>query len=198
MLRELLKEKNMSVYALSRRAALPYTTVNELVLGKKQISSCSVRTVAALAEGLDMSMDEFYALACGTRTEQGKIADTWERAKEKAYRFPLIVPGKGYDASRIHPLKQRAIYDIVSALREEKRIAGLTLFGSAATICCGRKSDVDLAVELKAGFGSREDRNEISECIQNACNYDADILWMDRIRPGSKIDGNIRRGVKLI
>lgn len=126
------------------------------------------------------------------------IADTWRQAKLKKYIFPAIAGCDSYDFRRIHPLKQRAVYCIYEALKDNRYVEGMILFGSSVTVCCNRNSDIDLAVELRSDCLTNEARNEVSEIIQNACGYGADIIWTDHIKENSAIDANIKRGVRLI
>lgn len=58
MLREVLKERNMSVYRLAKASELPYATVNDICNEKVQFQKCSAQTVYQIARALDMSMEE--------------------------------------------------------------------------------------------------------------------------------------------
>ncbi len=57
-IRDMLKNKNMSVYRLSKISGIPYTTVNELCNGKVLLINCSVETVYHLAKALGVPMEE--------------------------------------------------------------------------------------------------------------------------------------------
>ncbi len=61
MIRDTLKQKNMSVYRLAKTSEIPYTTVNEIVNGKVRLEKCSAETVYRLAKALDISMEEMLA-----------------------------------------------------------------------------------------------------------------------------------------
>ena len=60
-LREILDEKNMTVYRLAKESNLPYTTVNDICNGKAQLEKCSAGTVYRIARALDVSMEELLA-----------------------------------------------------------------------------------------------------------------------------------------
>lgn len=49
---------------------------------------------------------------------------------------------------------------------------------------CTGKSDIDLVVKLKEECISDEMKNSISEKIQAACDWNADIVWRDRLHYG--------------
>lgn len=57
-IQQLLREKNMSVYRLSKESHIPYTTVNEICNGKVELNKCSAETVYHLAQALDISMEK--------------------------------------------------------------------------------------------------------------------------------------------
>ena len=197
MLKELIQEKGVSVYVVARECGLPYTTVNELVLEKKSPQACSYKTIAALAAYFRLSPEDLMARLTEAQLCPPAVNPTWEQAKKQRYRFPVKYPADSYDASRIHPLKQRAVQAVVASIRDTAAVRSLTLFGSAPTICCNSHSDLDLAVELQPEAVNTEVKNNISERIQEACNYGADIIWMDRVDRESQLYRNICRGVKL-
>lgn len=64
-LRNYIEEHNMSIAALSRESGLPYTTVSELVNGKKQLGRCSAATVCRLAVALETTVEGLIAAECG-------------------------------------------------------------------------------------------------------------------------------------
>ena len=196
MLKKLLEQKGVSVYRAARECGLPYTTVNELVLGKKALPACSYKTVAALAAYFSLSPDAFIAMAADDTAPE--INPTWLNAKKRSYRFPVKYGSDAYDASRIHPLKQKAALAVYDRLRDNPNLLSLILFGSAPTICCRADSDLDFAVALRPEAVSREIKNEVSEQLQEACGYSADILWMDRVNKQSTLYKNILKGVKLL
>ena len=198
MLENLLAKTGVSVYKAAKDCGLPYTTVNELVLGKKSPQSCSYRTVSVLAGYFGLSADDFIA-AAGSPTEQSpKINPTWAESKKRKYRFPVISGSDGYDASRIHPLKQKSVSAVYACSKNNPDIVSLILFGSAPTICCRADSDLDFAVELRPEAVNRDTKNSVSEQIQEACGYTADIIWLDRVDRQSQLYKNICRGAKII
>ena len=54
---EILKQKDMTGYRLSKISGIPQTTVTDLCSGKTLIKNCSVETVYRLAKTLDVSID---------------------------------------------------------------------------------------------------------------------------------------------
>ena len=67
MLKEYLKENNISVYSLAKKNNIPYSSVSDLVNNKVCVDSCSVGMVRALAKGLNMSLDRFCELCAYNR-----------------------------------------------------------------------------------------------------------------------------------
>lgn len=116
--------------------------------------------------------------------------------RNKIIHFPIIEPDSLVDMSRIYPTKQRIIKNILSTLRSDDRINRLMLFGSSITMACNKDSDIDLAVDLKELTTSA--RNDISEKIQLACDWNADIIWMDHLSSDDRIYKDIMKGLVLI
>lgn len=55
---KLLKQKNISIYRLSKESGIPYTTLNDIVSGKARLEKCSAETIYKLSKALDISMEE--------------------------------------------------------------------------------------------------------------------------------------------
>ena len=57
-LKKLLKEKNLTSRQLSDLCQIPYSTVNDIINGKRNLAKCTAETVWKLAKQLDLSMEE--------------------------------------------------------------------------------------------------------------------------------------------
>ena len=192
MIKKYIKKKGVSVYEAAKASQIPYTTLNELVNGKKSFLDCNFKTIQKLSAYLGVSMEELYQ---NETKKKVTPATTWEDAKKKTYSFPVIDPSDNYDASRIHPLKQRAVKRIYNACLGDPRIETIILFGSSTNIRCNKFSDLDLAVRLKEN--SVEFKHEVSEKILNLCDYKADIVWLDTLDSSTLGYQRILNGVKL-
>ena len=62
MLKDYLKDKGISVYALSQKSGVAYSTLNDLVNGKVEIGNCKGSLIRSLSGVLQMTMDELYEL----------------------------------------------------------------------------------------------------------------------------------------
>ena len=58
MLKELLKDKNLSMYRLSQLTGIPYSTISDICSGQTDIVNCSAGTVYKIANVLSISMEE--------------------------------------------------------------------------------------------------------------------------------------------
>ena len=56
-LKAYIEENKISIASLSKETGLPYTTVSELVNGKKSLGKCSAETVYRLAKGLNTTVE---------------------------------------------------------------------------------------------------------------------------------------------
>lgn len=62
MLKELLKQRNMSIYKLAGISGIPYSTLNDIVNQKVDISNVRAGIIFKMAKTLNISMDELYEL----------------------------------------------------------------------------------------------------------------------------------------
>ena len=60
-LSDLLKNKKMSIYRLSKQSGVPYATCNDLVQGRAQPEKCSAETIYKIAQALGVSMEDILA-----------------------------------------------------------------------------------------------------------------------------------------
>lgn len=116
--------------------------------------------------------------------------------KTKEVHFPIIISDDVTDMSRIYPTKQQEVKRVLDLLRLDERVDEVHLFGSSITMACCSQSDTDFAVRLKCE--DQNARNDVSEKIQQACNWKADILWLDHIESDERIYKEIMGGLVLI
>jgi DNA-binding Xre family transcriptional regulator len=64
---DMLEQKNMSKYQLSKKSGVPYTTVHDICNGKVPIPNCSTATIFKISKALDISMDLLVADAMEQR-----------------------------------------------------------------------------------------------------------------------------------
>ena len=120
--------------------------------------------------------------------------------EEKFYRFPIVVKSKkqiDFDIARVYPLKQKEVYQIHEALSYDKRVLSAFLFGSSITSACHSGSDIDLAIKIKPETDVETAKDEVSEIVQEICDWNADILWRDRLTENDRVLGDILKGVKI-
>lgn len=61
MLKEILKEKNFTMYKLSKMSGVPYSTISDICTGKTKIEKCSAETIYKVAKVLRVTMEELLA-----------------------------------------------------------------------------------------------------------------------------------------
>lgn len=191
MLKDIIKEKGISVYRLAKGSGIPYTTVNEIVLNKKRIEDCNTKTILAISKYLNKPIESLI------NNKNNTISTSWQDARYKKYSFPIVVKNKEFEINRIHPLKQKEVVTIYNTIKNNKKINSLIVFGSSTTIRCNKNSDIDICIELNKDNINNETKNEISELLQEKLNYNLDIIWKDRITKNTNIYKNIERGVKI-
>lgn len=57
-IRQILKEKNISQYRLERNAAIPYSTMINIMNGSRE--SCKVKTLILIIRTLGITVSEFF------------------------------------------------------------------------------------------------------------------------------------------
>lgn len=60
MLIDLLNAKNESLYMISKKTGIPYSTLNDLAMGRTDIANAQARTVYELARYCDVPMEKIY------------------------------------------------------------------------------------------------------------------------------------------
>ncbi len=101
-IRDVLEQRNMSIYQLAKASGVPYSTVNDICNGKARLEKCSAETIYHIARALDLPMEEllapcfvkrcsfenFKSLICHRVKELGDIdfiADTLENEQIRTY-----------------------------------------------------------------------------------------------------------------
>ena len=64
---DILQQRRMSKYQLSKESGIPYTTINDICRNKVTIPKCSAATVYKLSKALDIPMESFIAAAMEQR-----------------------------------------------------------------------------------------------------------------------------------
>ncbi len=193
MFKSYLQEKKISVYKLSEMSDVPYTTVNELVNGKKNINDCKVKTIQGLADSLNLTIESLLGLF---KDDKIILSDSWEKNKEKKFYFPIIINNDNYECNRIHPLMQKKVNEIYNKIKNHEEVEKVIVFGSSVNIRCNINSDIDIAIKIKDEYFNRNTQNNISESIGKITNYNADIVWLNTIDELSQLFYNIyTRGV---
>lgn len=188
MLKKYLQEKKISVYKLSEMSNVPYTTLNELINGKKKIKDCKIKTVESIASSLNLSIETMLSML---NEKNIILSDSWEKNKENIFYFPIIVNNDNYDCARIHPLMQKKVNEIFNEIKKSSIIEKVIIFGSSVNIRCNKNSDLDIAIKLKEEYFNRENQNLISEEIQVISDYNSDIVWLNTIDSQSQLYRNI-------
>lgn len=175
--------------------------------GHKAITSAKGETLLRLSSVLGYSIEEILSgssAECDLFINRHELISNRLAAYEKCIQerkrrevhFPIIEADERIDMSRIYPTQQASVKKIIMELRNDNRVECLRLFGSSISLACHKESDIDLAVGLISPSNSA--RNEVSEKIQIACNWKADILWMDRLTSFDRVFLDIMNGVVLI
>lgn len=58
---ELLKEKNISKYKLSKASGVPYSTISDISTGKTKLEKCSAETLVRICHILEMHVEDIFS-----------------------------------------------------------------------------------------------------------------------------------------
>lgn len=90
---ELIKEKGLSRYSLSKISGVEWDTLSDLCSGETGFEQCSMETLSKLAEALGIDTEELVLMETGNdMDEDGRPRDknTWRQGCRKACNIPLM------------------------------------------------------------------------------------------------------------
>lgn len=61
MINEIIAERNISKYRLSKNSGIPYSTLTDILNGKAQLEKCSAETIYKLSKELGVTMEELLS-----------------------------------------------------------------------------------------------------------------------------------------
>lgn len=121
---------------------------------------------------------------------------SWDDVRNVGFRFKECISVPGVDITRVHPWKQAVVKSIRDALIYDSRIERVVLFGSSVNIRCQMSSDLDVVIKMK-DF-SNDAKLDVSEKLQEACGWTADILWFDHLSENDRVYQEAKRGVRIV
>ncbi len=206
-LSQMREEAGLTQAELSAISGVNLRSLQDYEQGHKSIMSAKGETLMRLSLALGYSVEEilkgssiFISIEnSDTKQLENRIL-AYERAmsnrRKKEVHFPIVEADQYVDMSRIYPTKQHSVKRVLADLRLDKRVTSLRLFGSSITMACHKESDIDFAVGLSDE--SSATRNDVSEKIQMACSWGADIIWLDRLSQEERLYREIMEGLILI
>ena len=145
LISEIIKQKNISMYRLSRNCDVPYSTINDICSGKSSIEKCSAETVYKISRELGVSMEEliepyvnkrenfelFKSSICHELKEKGDINfiidvlesdDIGKYFRMKWYRESLYLLGMLDYVSRVNDIPVSSYYNDIRKCRLKETI----------------------------------------------------------------------------
>lgn len=121
---------------------------------------------------------------------------TWEEVRDLNFRFKKIVDCPGVEMDRIFPTQQKPVSKIIKCVKGDSAVEKMLLFGSSINMRCTATSDLDLLIFMKDT--SDKEKLRVSEKVQEACEWKADILWADRLDSDERIFQTAMKGVRIV
>ena len=206
-LQEIRISKNLSQSQLATLSGVNVRTLQDFEQGRKPLKNAKGEMLYRLSTVLGCSINDLIHDSLldvdMITTHNNKLLEQYYKhlsfpLYDKYYSFPVIVPDSKVNMKRVYPLKQPIVYELHNKLYSNHKITSIMLFGSSVTMQCNNDSDIDLAVRLNNDYINNDTKNTISETIQEICNWDADIIWYDRIDKNDKIYHDICKGVQIV
>ena len=208
-LQKLRLANNLSQSQLAKLSGVNFRTLQDFEQGRKPLKNAKGEMLYRLSTALNCSINELIEDSLEIEIIQNNSGNTShlktyynyltsQSLYAKYYSFPVVVPESKINMKRIYPTKQSLIYKLSQSLAPDNRITSIVLFGSSITMQCTKDSDTDLAVRLDSDYINNDTKNNISETIQEICDWKADILWYDRIDKKDRIYHDICKGVQIL
>ena len=120
--------------------------------------------------------------------------------KAPGWKFNKIVSDDSFlSINRVHPIKQRAVKDIVAAARKDENIRKIIIFGSATRYDCDMNSDLDICIDWKKPCYDAEGvlfpfTGNIRKTISDVTAGNADVVNYDYLSD-TVLENAVKQGV---
>lgn len=198
----------LSQSQLSKLSGVNLRTLQDFEQGRKPLKNAKGEMLYRLSIALNCSINDLLAdsiidievnnVASTNHLEEYYKSIVSNALYDKYYSFPVIVPDSKVNMKRVYPTKQEVIYQLHCKLSRDERITSIVLFGSSITMQCHQKSDIDLAIRLDESCTNTDTKNSVSEIVQEICDWNADVIWYDRIDKSDRIYHDICKGVQIV
>ncbi|MDO4198502.1 MAG: helix-turn-helix transcriptional regulator [Erysipelotrichaceae bacterium] len=124
MLKDYLKNRNISVYSLSKNTDIPYSTLSDLCNGKVEIENCKVDILYRISRYLNLNMNEVYDI-CKDKDDSFYVEryDTGGKifVRNKTYYVRFIYDDKEVvrEVCKVTSRRNLAIKEIASWIAED-------------------------------------------------------------------------------
>ena len=122
--------------------------------------------------------------------------------KSKDWKFNTTIPADSFlHVNRIHPLKQRAVKEIVDAARTDSAVKRIIVYGSSIRYDCDISSDLDICIDWAQPCYDMEGvllpfTANMRRAISRSTKGMADVMNYSEV-PGSLVESAIREGVTV-
>lgn len=116
MLKDYLKENNLSIYSLSKKTGIPYSTLNDLCNGKVEIENCKVDLLLKLSSALSLSLQETMDICKNEMSFYVGLLNDYASIHVKNKRFKVQFDYLGehieHDLCKVNDENKEYIYDV--------------------------------------------------------------------------------------
>jgi len=185
---ELLEQKNMTKYRLSKESGVPHTTINDICNGRVRIENCSAGTLYKLTQVLDVTVedlvkdrmeyrpafDTFKSNVCHMVKNMGDlgfIIDTLENDRVRYYFNKKWYPESLYMLAMLDYLSRENDLPLCSEYNDIRsaRLSKPIYPGSIIVKSVALKSDKPLIESLENAIPEFKRFNIVENEIRNVC-----------------------------
>ena len=120
--------------------------------------------------------------------------------KSKNWRFNRVVdPSSFKNVNRIHPIKQKAVRDIVAVAKDDIQVKKIIIFGSSTRFDCDVTSDLDICIDWQDDCYDEDGvlkpfTGNMRKAISSITKGRADVVNMGYL-DGTVVEDAVKEGV---
>ncbi len=138
MLKSFLRDRNISLYKLSKASGVPYSTLNDLANLKLTVDNIKSGQLKAMADVLDIDMDGLYEICRVTKFIRSKRYGIEAEiiVEHKVYYIYFVKDGRKYEIELLPVGREATAYlDILAEWKLDEKLEEIEMEAAYETIC---------------------------------------------------------------
>ncbi len=138
MLKSFLRDRNISLYKLSKASGVPYSTLNDLANSKLTVDNIKSGQLKAMADALDIDMDSLYEICRVTKFIRSKRygIEAGIVIEHKAYHINFVKDGREYECELLPVRREATAYlETLAEWKLDEQIEEIEMEAAYETLC---------------------------------------------------------------